>query len=391
MEARLRSPENRHFADYIKLEKKQVLALAGQGIPDEITCRLELAVDWILLAQKATNDAGVSLGYFPLSEHEGWMPSYPETTGYIITSLLNYADTSGRKEIVQAALGMADWEIEVQMASGAVQGGPVCAPEKQTPAAFNTGMVADGWISAYEYTGDGNYLAAALRAAKFLADDLDESGFFRTNGRFVRPGEVKTYTCLCAWAMYRAALACDDGYLKDSAVRAIEAALRQRNEAGWLKNNCLTDSSAPLTHTVGYALQGIFEVGVLADRQDFTEAARHSLAGALSSVHDNGFLSGRLDSEWKPRVDFVCLTGSLQLAILCFRFAQQYHDNQFLAAGHKLTNFVKAAQRVESGDPRTLGGIAGSFPLLGDYMQGGYPNWATKYYIDALMLQQQWE
>jgi hypothetical protein len=24
---------------------------------------------------------------------------------------------------------------------------------------------------------------------------------------------------------------------------------------------------------------------------------------------------------------------------------------------------------------------------MGEYMVGGYPNWATKYYIDALMLQ----
>jgi hypothetical protein len=187
--------------------------------------------------------------------------------------------------------------------------------------------------------------------------------------------------------MYRAALAADDSFLRDSAVRSIEAALGQRNESGWFKNNCLTDSHEPLTHTIGYALQGIFEVGVLAARKDFVEAAKDSLAGALSSLQDNGYLSARLDHEWKPQADYVCLTGSAQLAILCFRFAEQFNETGFLEAGHNLASFVKATQLLGSTDESMVGAIAGSYPILGEYMAGGYPNWATKYFIDALMLQ----
>ncbi len=387
LEASLALPDNRVFSEYVKAEQEEVLGLAAQGIPNQIEERLDAAVNWLSTAQNATDDDGVSLGYFPLSGQGRWRPSYPETTGYIITSLLNYAREFECEDIASAALNMADWEIEVQMMSGAVQGGAVCLPGQQTAAAFNTGMVADGWMSAYEYTGDQAYLDAALRASRFLADDLDESGFFRTNGDFVRGGEVKTYTCLCAWAMYRAALAADDSFLRDSAIRSIEAALCQRNELGWFKNNCLTDSHAPLTHTIGYALQGIFEVGVLAARKDFVEAAKDSLAGALSSLQHNGYLSARLDSEWKPQADYVCLTGSAQLAILCFRFAEQFNATDFLEAGHKLTSFVKATQLLVSTNESMVGAIAGSYPILGEYMVGGYPNWATKYFIDALMLQ----
>jgi hypothetical protein len=387
LEARLARAENREFAEHVKSEKEHVLDLAAQGIPDQIEERLDAAVNWLLRAQSATEDNGVSQGYFPLSIPNGWQPSYPETTGYIITSLLKYAKEFEREDIAQAALRMADWEIEVQMSSGAVQGGTVCPRAQQTAAAFNTGMVADGWMSAYEHSGDKAYLSAALRASHFLAADLDESGFFHTNGDFVRGGEVKTYTCLCAWAMYRAALAADDSYLRESAIRSIEAALRQRNESGWFKNNCLTDSYTPLTHTIGYALQGIFEVGVLAAREDFIEAAKDGLGGALSSLQKNGYLAARLDHNWKPQADFVCLTGSIQLAILCFRFSEQFEETQFLEAGHKLCSFVKATQLLASTNKSMVGAIAGSYPILGEYMVGGYPNWATKYFIDALMLQ----
>lgn len=388
IEAGLRSPENRAFSAHLKREVEQVPTLAAEIKSEQIEPYLESAVHWLLLAQQATNDAGVSLGYFPVGPHKGWMPSYPETTGYIITSLLKYATRYGEHSTARAAIQMADWEIDVQMESGAVQGGPVSSREKQTPAAFNTGMVADGWMSAYEFTGDQKYLDAALRASRFLADDLDYSGFFQTNGDFVSAGEVKTYTCLCAWAMYRAALAGGDTYIKESSIRSIEAALSQRNELGWFKNNCLTHSSKPLTHTIGYALQGIFEVGVLAGREDFVDAARYSLTGALAFTHDNGYLAGRLDDNWKPRAEYVCLTGSVQLAILCFRFAEELGEHQFLSQGHSLTNFVKATQLLRSSNECMVGAIAGSFPMMGEYMQGGYPNWATKYYVDALMLQQ---
>src|SRR5438445_9622930 len=98
---------------------------------------------------------------------------------------------------------MAEWEIEIQRLSGAVQGGPVCPPEKQTPTAFNTGMVLDGWVTAFAFSQDERFLEAGRRAADWLISDLDDEGYFRTNGQFVEPGLVKTYNVLCAWALHR--------------------------------------------------------------------------------------------------------------------------------------------------------------------------------------------
>src|SRR3990167_1326772 len=119
-------------------------------VTGETSKRARAAVNWILRAQSATHDDGVSLGYFPCNINgDGWHPSYPETTGYIITSLLAFARKFDDPAVAAAAMRMAAWEIAVQMPSGAVQGGPVCTPERQTAAAFNTGMVLDGWCSAY--------------------------------------------------------------------------------------------------------------------------------------------------------------------------------------------------------------------------------------------------
>src|SRR5207253_10077641 len=130
-------------------------------------------------------------------------PSYPETTGYIITSLLAFSDQTNDAVVRDAALRMAYWEIMIQMPSGAVQGGPVCPAPQQTAAVFNTGMVLDGWCSAYQATGNALFLEAGRRAAVFLDGDLNEESYFRTNGAFVSGNEIKTYTCLCAWALHR--------------------------------------------------------------------------------------------------------------------------------------------------------------------------------------------
>jgi hypothetical protein len=47
---------------------------------------------------------------------------------------------------------------------------------------------------------------------------------------------------------------------------------------------------------------------------------------------------------------------------------------------------LKSLQVVDTADPALDGAIPGSFPLFGEYMRAGYPNWATKYFIDALLL-----
>jgi hypothetical protein len=386
--AKLRRPEFAALSRYVASEVGRVrsgLATPSHAMPDAET-RLAAAVAWVLRAQQATPDAGVSLGYFPLKIEGGWYPSYPETTGYLITTLIAYARKYRRDYVRDAALAMAVWETEVQMPSGAVQGGALAPKDKQTPSAFNTGMVLDGWCTAYEVTGDQRFLGAGAAAARFLAADMDEAGYFRTNGAFVRQGETKTYNCLCAWSMLRLARLTGDQQLERAAVRTVEAALRRQRDNGWFANNCLELSSIPLTHTIAYTLQGVFEVGLLAAREDFVSAAERGLSNVLHRSRPDGFLAGRFDAQWNPAANFVCLTGSCQLALVAYRFAEVFGKRDLLASADRILSFVKATQRLDGEDPNMIGAIAGSYPLLGSYMSGGFPNWATKYFIDALLL-----
>lgn len=387
---RLFERENREFMLHVFQDLWRYVVFSNHSESSKPALQIRPAVDWLLRAQEETSDDGVSLGYFPCrGGSEKWMPSYPETTGYIITTLLIYAERFGDAGVRNAALRMAHWEMAIQMPSGAVQGGPVCSAEQQTPAAFNTGMVLDGWCSAYSVTGEGVFLDAARRAADFLVADIDEAGYFRTNGRYVSTDEIKTYTCLCAWAMYRFGELSGEQSYQQAAVRVIEAAIGQQQSNGWFAHNCLTRSTAPLTHTMGYTLQGILEVGMLAQRPDFIAAAKAGADPLIARINRRGLLSGRFYADWEPAVLSSCLTGNAQIAIVCFRLFEATGMVHYKEAADTLVNALKVLQETKSPNSPFNGAIAGSFPIFGGYMRGGYPNWATKYFIDALLLQDQ--
>ncbi len=345
------------------------------------------AYTWLCRAQDASPDNGVSYGFFPARFEAGWGPSYPETTGYIIQTFIEYGRRYDVPDALERATLMALWEIDVQMANGAVQGGILCSPAEQTPAVFNTGMVLQGYTALWRLTHRSVFLDAGRRAADFLMSDLGPDHSFRTNGRFVAANQKKTYNCLCAWAMYRLGEDSGDRSYQRAAERIVEAAISEQQPNGWIANNCLSKPLSPLTHTIGYALQGILEVGALTDRTDFLAAVQRALDPLIARMHPDGFLAGRFYSNWQPAALSSCLTGSAQIAIVCYRAFQILGDHRYIAAGDNLLDFLKAVQVTDSPVGEVRGALAGSFPIVGDYMYLGYPNWATKYLLDALMLQ----
>lgn len=391
--AHLFRPSNRAFAQHVA---KDAMRFVSNGVHpiQAATCeRARAAVAWLLRAQDATPDSGVSYGYFPCSPDNGngWRPSYPETTGYIIPSLLEFAERFNDADVRRRALQMAIWETQVQMPSGAVQAGPICPAEQQMAAAFNTGMVLQGYIAAYQATGDVLFRDAGRRAADFLVADLREDGCFRTHGPLVAPRPIKTYSCLCAWPLYRFGEDLKDERYKTAALRAVQAAVRQQRPNGWFANNCLTDPRAPLVHTIGYALQGILEVGILAGREEFLEAARRGLDPLLARLSPPGFLHARFYSNWQPATFSSCLTGAAQLAVVCYRLYEHTARGIYRAAADRIVNYLKALQVIDSPIPGVNGALPGSFPIMGRYETLGYPSWATKYFLDCLLLQERLE
>jgi hypothetical protein len=357
----------------------------GRTTPLHAGAHLDAAMGWLCRAQDATPDGGVSRMYHIKT---GWGASYPETTGYIIPTFIEFAKFTGRQEFVGRALRMADWEIDVQMPSGAVQGGTIADPP--SPAIFNTGQVIFGWIAAYMKTGDEKHKKAAIAAGNFLVDNQDPDGAWRRNlSAFCSPipkPDSYCYNIRTAWALHMLAEVAGEVRFREAAESNLEHVLGRTASNGWTPDNCLNDPLRPLLHTIAYTTQGMLETAVRAGNQqaiDTVETANMHLARCFERYKQ---LHGRYDKDWKPAARWRCLTGEAQTAVVWFRLAQITGKRRWDDWAIALTEQIKRTQ-VLYGDPNIVGGIKGSQPIYGWYGKYQYLNWAAKFYADALMLE----
>ena len=159
----------------------------------------------------------------------------------------------------------------------------------------------------------------------------------------------------------------------------------QQEPNGWFANNCLNDPEAPLSHTIGYTLQGILEIGIAAQREDLIAAARSGVDPLLSAASlPRGFLAGLLLLGLGTGGVLLVSDGQCSACRgLLSALRESRVRTNIDAPPDSLLNYLKALQVLEGPDPGVNGAIGGSYPLLGSYMTAGYPNWATKYFLDG--------
>lgn len=344
---------------------------------------LQAAAEWLARAQDASGCGGVSAAYDAAKRQ--WTGAYPETTGYIIPTFFRYADFSGNDEYRQRAVRMAAWETDIQLADGGVRAGTMDATQI-VPTIFNTGQVLFGWLSAWQHTQEARFRDSAVRAADWLVAAQDEDGAWR---RFASPfaaHTLNTYNTRVAFALAKAGHDLQDPRYLDAAVRNVQWALTQMHPNGWLANNDLEDNERPLTHTIAYATRGILEVGVIAGNSSFVEAASRMARAVAQSQRRDGALPGRLDSSWHAAARWTCVTGNAQMAIIWQRLAAEAGDRSWKAPAESAIRFNLSIQDLATADVGVRGGMPGSHPRSGGYMKNRYPNWAAKFFMDALML-----
>jgi hypothetical protein len=65
----------------------------------------------------------------------------------------------------------------------------------------------------------------------------------------------------------------------------------------------------------------------------------------------------------------------------------QTKKSQYEAAVSKVNRYLMARHDVSSPDPAIRGGVPGSWPVWAEYGRLKILNWATKFFIDALLLE----
>ena len=340
---------------------------------------LSAALEWLIRAQDAGEDRGVSYGVKFGSDFD---LSYPETTGYICQTFVELSRNVAGSELLKRALEMGYWEADIQLPEGAVMGGKI--NRNATPALFNTGMVLLGWSALIRATGDDRIKAAARRAADWMVAMQEPDGnWIRGNSQFANV-KATVYNVKAAWGLCEAGLALNrDDYLQ-AAVKNAEYCVRRQEPNGWYRDCCLDDPIRPLLHTIAYTMQGLLEIGRLTGRKDLVAAARRTADSEIAILGDDGFLPGRQDSSFKATVSWCCLTGSAQTSIVCTDLYALTGETKYREAAQRINRYLMARHDTRNPDARLRGGLPGSWPVDGGYGSLCILNWATKFFVDAL-------
>jgi len=354
---------------------------AERGFTDQ--AHLVAAATWLERAQDASGDGGVSGRYFL---DRGWSSSYPETTGYILPTFLALKEALGEERFVARARQGLEFLLALQLESGAFPGGEV-AENRTKPSLFNTAQILNGLVAWHRATGEVRAMHAARRAADWMLSIQDPDGAFR---RHCYGDLATTYsTHASCWLAEFGAHAGDDRCLR-AAGRHLDWALGYADpRTGWFDNCGFGpkdhEDRIAVTHTIAYTLWGVLFTSELLRRNDGVEVVRLAAEGIARRLELSRRLPGVLDHEWRSRSAYVCLTGNAQMALVWLRLHERRPDLRFLNAALKALDGIKQAQSLDSPDPGICGGIAGSNPVWGGYIYNALPNWAAKFFIDALL------
>lgn len=336
---------------------------------------LESAIDWLKRAVAATRDDGVSYGY---SVRGGWRPSYRETSGYIAVTFYDL-ERLGDAESGQIARRVSDWLCDVQEPNGSIAN-PHFRPGHGI--VFDTGQVLLGYVRAFRETGEERYRDAGARACAWLAERLDGDGAWRKNTHLDTP---HTYNTRVAWAMLELNDAAPDPAIEAAARRNLDWALTQEKN-GYFETCAFEPNVAPFTHTIAYAIRGFQEAGRLLGDARYQETAVRTADAVLSHVREDGWIPGQIDENGDASAKYCCLTGNCQLAIIWLNLYKATGEDRYLDAAKRSLAYVMQHQDLGTTNLALRGAIKGSQPIWGRYAPLSYPNWATKFFIDAMLL-----
>lgn len=371
------------LADVAKNER-EIDALGLPEVDPPIDRAVRESIAWLARAQdnSTSHDGGVARDFSLIT---GWNSSYPETTGYIIPTLLNYAKLKGDESVRVRAKRMLDWLVSIQFPDGGFQGSVIGAvPE--IPVTFNTGQILLGLASGTEEFGD-EFRGPMRRAADWLARTQDSDGCWRKHRSPFAGATDKAYETHVSWGLFEAARLEPESNYAEAAIANIKWALSLQSGNGWFENCCLSEPTQPLTHTLGYVLRGVIEAYRFTKEQSLLDASIKTADGILTAVRNDGSLPGRLDANWRGTVSWSCLTGNVQIAACWFLLFEYTNETKYRDAAFAANKFVRKTIKLQ-GDPETRGAVKGAFPVDGDYCAYEYPNWATKFFIDSQLMEE---
>ena len=263
------SPGRRFILEDMKrfLLQKDVFRQAFNYSSGEKKEALDKAAGWLMMAQQANEDDG--MGSYHLINK--WSASYPETTGYIIPTLINYGKNFNQHEAIDSAMNAADFLLKIQKESGGWQGGRI--NENKPEIVFNTGQVIRAMIAAHRHSDEQIYLHAAIKAGMWLSDIQHNEGFWQTHALMGKARVYDTYLDAPLLQLYEIT---GEEEFRKTAIQNLEWVIRDKmHQNGWFEDcdNTVKRNEKPILHTVAYTLDGLVDSSLILKDDKYLKAA----------------------------------------------------------------------------------------------------------------------
>lgn len=337
----------------------------------QIERRLDLAASWIAKSIRVCDGNG-SASWFHLLR--GWHGAYPETSGYLLPTLLAYGEHKADPDWRKRAERIADWLLTRQLPEGGF--GSIGKPD--APLVFDTGQILLGFIALLQVDPQDSLQRGSLQALSWLKNTMDEPQSWENASYH---STIPAYHTRVVWPMLVAERVLngnvDDAFYRD----LIGFLLRNLDSEFWTPDYAFQLGVPAFTHTIAYTVRGLIESAIILCDDLLLNTAKSILDRIVMRINAEGQLAGSYSQGWAGDTSFICIPGHLQLGLCYLRLGKEMQLNSYQEVAWSLYTQVSQLQfKLPVASLR--GGVAGSSPLWGKYQKFQLTNWGAKFFCD---------
>ncbi|MDA7670557.1 hypothetical protein N8592_00870 [Verrucomicrobia bacterium] len=348
---------------------------------------IEVSLSWFRNLQRKGGDGGIP-AKFRLADLPGrnLYPSYPETSGYILSTILA-AQEMGFGDMREMSRLIKSYLLKQQLDKGGFRGGHARMRNNGRASIFNSGQILLGLVAYHNSNPNDETVVESIRRCVEWGRKNVKDGKWNEEYTF---GGQRAYYARSTMGFLRGSVAVGDKEacqrFRENYVSIYESYFDDpKSLVGW----GFKADVVPL-HTIAYTLRGMLECGLVLEDESYMQeiadfcwqiikgAKCFNIAGIPYCSYSPGL---------NPVAEAICPTGLAQLAIVLWKLEDLgIGEGEFENAAKSMTNVVKQTQIRGSRNILLDGAVPGSWPVNGPYQPYDLVNWSVKFLLDCLLL-----